>query len=237
MKIIFSPTKDMNLKNPKSSEVQISEKTRQLMDILQNLSFNEVKDTFKLSDKKAKEVKEYFENFQKDESYTAIELYKGLSFRNLDVDNLDDTAKEFLNERLLILSALYGPIAPDKMIYPYRLDFNTSLKDLGQSLKSYWTDEYKDSIEDNELVINLASNEFSSLFDSEKYDWYDFDFYEYKDGKLKSHSTTSKKGRGWLLSHIAKNQINDIDYLRLIKDEYEYDSDKSTKNLLVFIKK
>lgn len=237
MHIIFSPSKEMTLNKPLKEEWNPNKTSKILIKILKEMSDTELKKSLKLSDSKFEEVKTYLNGFNKPTSYKAINLYQGLSFRQLDYNSLDSPSQKFLDDHLLILSALYGPISPQENIKPYRLDFNTSLKNLEGSLKSLWTDQYNSCIEPGELVFNLASDEFSSLFNQEKYQWIDFDFLEKRDNELKSHSTISKKGRGWMVSYIAINKIEDLAKLKEIDDNYYYSQDHSTNNKFVYIKK
>ena len=116
-------------------------------------------------------------------------MYTGIAFRSFDVASLKEDERRYMDEHLKIMSAFYGPLCPEELIRPYRLDFNTKLKIDGKSLKNFWKEEYNNSFDEGEVILNLASNEFSSLLDRKKFTIYDFEFFEKKNGKLKSHST------------------------------------------------
>ena len=237
MKIIFSPSKEMSFSNPCNEATTYSDKTKTIISELKNLNKDEIKNIYKISDKVADEVLNYIDNFYIEESYRAIEMYTGLAFRKFDVDSLSKDERFYLDDHLLILSAFYGPINPEKLVRPYRLDMNIWIKIDGLSLKNFWKDEFNSAFEDGETILNLASDEFSSLIDRKNFKIYDFDFFEKKDGKLKSHSTISKKSRGLMLNYICKNKIENLENLKNFNLEgFEFAEELSTESKFTFIK-
>ena len=237
MKIIFSPSKEMSFSNPYKEATNYSDKTKTIISELQNLNKDEIKKIYKISDKVADEVANYINNFYIEESYRAIEMYTGLAFRKFDIDSLNSDERSYLDDHLLILSAFYGPINPEKLVRPYRLDMNTVLKVDGLSLKNFWKDEFNVAFYDGETILNLASDEFSSLIDRKRFKIYDFDFFEKKDCKLKSHSTISKKSRGLILNYICKNKIENLEDLKNFNLEgFKFDEELSTEEKFTFIK-
>lgn len=237
MKIIFSPSKEMSFSNPYKEATNYSDKTKQIMDVLQKLNKDEIKKIYKISDKVADEVANYINNFDSEESYWAIEMYTGLAFRKFDVDSLNSDERAYLDDHLVIASAFYGPINREKLVHPYRLDMNTGIKIDGLSLKNFWKDEFNDAFYEGETILNLASDEFSSLLDRKRFKIYDFDFFEKKDGKLKSHSTISKKSRGLMLNYICKTKIENLEDLKNFNLEgFKFDKELSTESKFTFIK-
>lgn len=237
MKIIFSPSKEMSFQSPFNEAVNYSDKTKLIISALQKLNKNEIKKIYKISDKVADEVANYIDSFDSEESYRAIEMYTGLAFRKFDVASLNTDKRAYLDNHLIILSAFYGPINPEKLVRPYRLDMNTGIKINGLSLKNFWKDEFNDTFYDGETILNLASDEFSSLIDRKRFKIYDFEFFEKKDGNLKSHSTISKKSRGLMLNYICKNKIENIINLKNFNLEgFKFDEEHSTNSKFIFIK-
>ena len=161
-KIIISPSKTFNLSNPVDSTTPRPKHiltAKGVFGPIRKLSLEETKTTYKLSDKKAKEVYEMHQAHGQ-ELFYAIDMYAGQVFKELNIDEYD---KEFLNEHVLILDALYGVIKPFDLIAPYRLDFKT---DIGVDLKETWTDKINEELKGYK-IINLASKEFSSLVKQE----------------------------------------------------------------------
>lgn len=237
MKIIFSPSKEMSFPNPCNEATNYSDKTKTIISELKNLNKDEIKNIYKISDKVADEVINYIDNFDSEESYRAIEMYTGLAFRKFDVESLNSDERSYLDDHLLILSAFYGPINPEKLVRPYRLDMNIGIKIDSLSLKNFWKDEFNGAFRDGETILNLASDEFANLIDRKKFKIYDFDFFEKKDGKLKSHSTISKKSRGLMLNYICKNKIENLEDLKNFNlEEFEFAEELSTESKFTFIK-
>lgn len=237
MKIIFAPSKEMDFSRGEKTSNAYSKNTEEIITILKSLDDIELKKLYKVSDKVLEEIKSYIENFEKDLSFKALDMYKGLAYKYLNKEDLDEEAIEYLNHHLIILSAFYGPISPDTYIKPYRLDFNTPLKVGGKNLKNLWKEAYNISFEEGEIILNLASNEFSSLIDRKKFIFYDFEFYESKDGKLKSHSTISKKARGLMVQYLAREKIEDIEEIKNFNlNSYKYRADLSEKFKFVFVR-
>lgn len=237
MKIIFSPSKEMAFNRPIEEKTEFNEKTKIIIDELKKLKEEEIRKIYKISDKVAKEVLMYIEDFEKCETYRAIEMYNGLAFRSFDVTSLKEDERKYMDEHLKILSAFYGPLCPEELVRPYRLDFNTKLKVNGESLKNFWKEEYNNTFDSGEVILNLASNEFSRLLDRSKFKIYEFEFFEKKDGKLKSHSTISKKARGKMLNYICKNKVTDYEKIKFFNlDEFKFDEDLSEEEKFVFIK-
>ncbi len=220
MKIILSPAKSLNLSNPIQKDWQINEKTQEIAEELEKKTFSELKTMLKVSDVIAEENMVYIQNFHKKESYKAVELYDGLAYKSLNVREMNAEALAYLQEHLLILSAFYGVLRADNLIKPYRLDFNTRLKIDGKSLKTYWKSYYNSYIEEGETVLNLASKEFSDLFDKTRYDWVDFDFFELEGASKKRHSTIAKKGRGKLLRELAYHQVKRVEEIEKLKLDF-----------------
>lgn len=195
MKIIFSPTKTMKKIN------------------------NEYDYTLP-NELLAKEIKELC-NCMKEETNQAIFFYSGISFKYLDPITLDIT---YLNNHLIILSALYGQIRPLDKITEYRLDFTN------KSLYKYHNIDYKD-----ELVINLASNEYLKMVKGNNI--INIIFNEYKNNKLTTSGTYNKMLRGLMLRYMCLNNITNINELHSFTQlDYKYNKELSNENNIVFTK-
>ena len=161
------------------------------------------------------------------ELFKAFYMYDGLCFKNMNREDLD--SKD--------LSALYGAVRPFDLISPYRLDF--LMKTEIGNLYKFWQDEIaKKVLEDEDLIVNLASDEFSKIIKKYIKDEkiLNIEFFENVDGNLKKHSTISKKARGKMLYFMTKNKIEDIEDIKKFNlDGYSFSEEKSTKDRYVFI--
>ncbi len=222
MKIIISPAKTLNLKNSVSTDWTLNNYTKQIVGILKLLSRSELKKALKISDSLLNTNALYIKNFDKKVTYKALDMYNGMVFKALNAASLDKQSLKYLDDNLLILSALYGVLQPSDLIKPYRLDFNSSLKVDGVPLKNYWKKYYNTRIKEGETVFNFASKEFSDLFDRGRYNWHNFDFFELDNDKVKHHSTISKKGRGRLLRDCALHKVKNINEIKKLDGYTEY---------------
>ena len=96
----------------------------------------------------------------------------------------------------------------------------------------------RDSLSKDEVLLNLASGEFSKLIDNKKISMINIDFKEEKDGVYKSVSTYSKKARGEFLNYLIKNQINNLEDIKKVElDKYSLNKDLSDEKNFIFTRK
>lgn len=231
MKIILSPSKEMAFENKIDKKIKLNENSQEILNEIKKMTKADLQKKLKVSDKIIDEVYGYYQDFDKNPAYYAIDMYKGMAFKEIDFGATDD----FARDNVIILSAFYGPVRVDDLVKPYRLDFNVGLKVNGMSLKKLWADYYNNYFDKGERILNLASDEFSYLLKRDDFDFIDFDFYELRDGKIKRHSTISKKLRGKMANFIVKNKIVNIEDLKDFNDDdFLYDKENSNEKLYVF---
>ena len=237
MKIIMSPAKEMATDLPVQKDWVLTRDSQTIVSILESYSKEELKKLLKVSDALLEENWDKIQKFQESVTYHAMDLYQGLAFRSFkQVANWKEH-QNYAVKHLRILSALYGAISPEECVKPYRLDLTMNLKVEGETLKKYWKERIVSSFEKGECIINLASSEFSSLFNKKQFDWVDVEFYEKKVGVLKQHSTISKKARGKMAAWMMLHHIQDKDELRNFNlDGYKFDESLSKENHYCFVK-
>lgn len=237
MKIIMSPAKEMGTDVPVQKDWVLTEDSQTIVSLLLNYSKEELKKLLKVSDALLEENWDKIQKFQESVTYHAMDLYQGLAFRSFKQIADWKEHQVYAVQHLRILSALYGAISPEECVKPYRLDLTMNLKVEGENLKKYWKERIVSSFEKGECIVNLASSEFSSLFNKKQYDWIDVDFYEKKEGALKQHSTISKKARGKMAAWMMLHQIQDKAELRNFDvDGYKFDESLSKENHYCFVK-
>ena len=237
MKIIISPAKEMATDVPVQKDWVLTEDSQKIVSLLSNYSKEELKKLLKVSDALLEENWNKIQRFQESVTYHAMDLYQGLAFRSFKQVADWKEHKAYAVKHLRILSALYGAISPDECVKPYRLDLTMNLKVEGETLKKYWKERIVSSFEKGECIVNLASSEFSSLFNKKQYDWVDVDFFEKKEGALKQHSTISKKARGKMAAWMMLHHIQDKVELRNFDvDGYAFDELLSNENQYCFVK-
>ena len=237
MKIIISPAKEMATDVPVQKDWVLTEDSQKIVSLLASYTKEELKKLLKVSDALLEENWDKIQKFQESVTYHAMDLYQGLAFRSFKQVADWKEHQAYAVQRLRILSALYGAISPDECVKPYRLDLTMNLKVEGETLKKYWKERIVSSFEKGECIVNLASSEFSSLFNKKQYDWIDVDFYEKKEGALKQHSTISKKARGKMAAWMMLHHIQDKVELRNFDvDGYAFDELLSNENQYCFVK-
>ena len=233
----MSPAKEMATDVPVQKDWVLTEDSQKIISLLSNYSKEELKKLLKVSDALLEENWDKIQKFQESVTYHAMDLYQGLAFRSFKQIADWKEHKAYAVQHLRILSALYGAISPDECVKPYRLDLTMNLKVEGETLKKYWKERIVTSFEKEECIVNLASSEFSSLFNKKQYDWVDVDFYEKKEGALKQHSTISKKARGKMAAWMMLHHIQDKVELRNFDvDGYAFDELLSNENQYCFVK-
>ena len=246
MKIIFSPSKEMREENIfENKEIEFTEskfkdKTNILIGILKEKSLSEIENIMKLKGELLNKTYKDIQDYDKLKSIPAISLYYGVSFKELELEDYSEKSLKYLQNNLLILSAFYGISLPFDLIKKYRLDMTISIIDKG--LYNFWKkdiNEYISNILDNdEILLNLASSEFSKLIDNKKIPMINLDFKEEKDGTYKSISTYSKKARGQFLNYLIKNQVSNIENIKKMElNGYSLNEELSDKKNFIFTRK
>ena len=238
MKIIFSPSKEMNFKGEpnlcNSSDIDLSNKFNEIYKKLVDLSKEEVGKKFKIKELMLDEFMKDLQEFHSLPEKKSIEAYSGLAFRQLKIDEYIQENWNYIQEKVFILSAFYGITCGTCKIKKHRLDFSIKLFE-DVSLYKFWSEYVNSFFSENETIINLASSEYTKLIDKKRVDFINIDFYENKE--LKQISANSKKARGEMLNLLIKNQIENIEVIKTLKlKEYSYNRELSSNNNLVFIK-
>ena len=160
--------------------------------------------------------------------------YTGVAYKAIKIETFDKNDFEYLESHLVILSALYGILTPYTNVKEYRLDMTNSIFE-SKSLYEVWKTSVNEYFEHEDIILNLASKEYSKLINPDKL--IDFEFWEDSNRKLKQVSTNSKKMRGFTLNYIVKNKISDVKKLRNITlNGYVFDEDMSDERKFVYVK-
>ncbi len=180
--------------------------------------------------------------FTPDNARPAVYAFAGDVYIGLDANTIPVEKIAILQERLRILSGLYGILKPLDLIQPYRLEMGTKIA-IGESknLYDFWkqklTDSLNKELKKGELFINLASNEYFSVLDTKalKVPVITPEFMDYKEGKLKMISFFAKKARGLMVRYIIDTNAESIEDLKGFHYEgYGFDANLSKGNKLVF---
>ena len=196
--IILSPSKEMDF-IPGDRAPAMDVAAKKILNALQSMTEHELAAQLQLRGEQARIIYDAYQNAALPTTKAAADTYRGLAFRQMDREIL---LSPFARDGVRILSALYGPIAPDAPINPYRLDFTKSLNVEGEPLKSLQKRNFTEQLA-NCRIYNLASKEFSERIDKKKMaQWIDVEFYMDPSMKKRAPSATCKKLRGQLAAHL-----------------------------------
>ena len=240
MKILIPTAKEMNTDHPCIEALPLREESQAVLDSLAHYSASELETFYKVSAEKAEEEYAHIQALKdhRAKHYPALKLFDGLMYRHIKRDELTEAEQTYLENHVLITSALYGVVPALFPMAPHRLDFLMKLKVAGKTLKSHWKSAYDEVLQDENLIFSLLSSEFETVFSKEiREKMVTFKFMEDKAGQLKIHSTISKKARGAFLTALIEGQVQTVEQARQLSFAgFDYQPDLSSNLELVFLK-
>ena len=250
MKIVVSPAKSLNFESPlpiqnyteslflkEAETIQKTLKKKKPKQLMELMDISE-----KLADLNWERNQNWSLPFSPENARPAVFAFDGDVYTGLDAYTIPTDKFPLLEDKLRILSGLYGILKPLDLMQPYRLEMGTSLP-IGtkKNLYEFWnkkvTASLNSELQKNELFINLASNEYFSAVDTKtlKVPVITPEFKDYKDGKLKMISFFAKKARGLMVRYIIDTNAETIEDLKQFNyDGYAFDANLSKGTTLVF---
>ncbi len=253
MKILLSPAKTLDyqsqLPTKNSTQPLFPKEAKKLNGVLKKMSKKKIGELMHISDALAdlnhQRYKDFKETFNINNSRPAVYAFAGDVYTGLDAYSLPKNKEKALQDKVRILSGMYGYLRPLDLLQPYRLEMGTKLP-VGNhnNLYSFWKDIVTPSLNteivDGEIVVSLASNEYFKVIDKKtlKGQLITPVFKDYKNGKLKVISFFAKKARGAMARFLVENDANSLkDILAFQENDYRYSSaDTENENEPVFIR-
>lgn len=245
MKILISPAKSLNLESDlptsKYTTPLYVDTALQIQRKLARCSKQEIADLMHISDKLADLNYTRFQDFKEEHSPAtsrpAIYTFDGDVYDGLDAYQIPETKIDVLQNRLRILSGLYGILKPLDLIQAYRLEMGTKFGIEGkENLYQVWQDKVTRSLNaelnEEDLLINLASKEYSKAVNLTKIKAKVIQpiFKDFKNGKLKIISFYAKKARGSMARFIIDKNVESLmDLLHFNYDEYSFSQEHTKK--------
>lgn len=250
MKIIISPAKslDFESKAPTSlhSQPRFLAQSEKLNKKLKSISKNKLSELMSISDDLASLNYQRNQNWQtpftQNNAKQAIYAFTGAVFQGIGILSLEEEKIPLLQERLRIISGLYGLLKPLDLIQPYRLEMGTKLK-VGktENLYKFWDESLANSLNDElqegEILVNLASSEYFKALPKKalKTPMITPVFKDFKNGQYKTIMTYAKMARGYMVRYIIDNNCKSITDLKGFNiDGYGFSEELSSGNYLVF---
>ncbi len=253
MKIVISPAKSLDLESklPVSnySESQFLDQSQQLNKALREQKPSDLSNLMHISEKLAdlnwQRNQDWNLPFNQENARQAVFMFSGDVYTGLDAYSLSQNDINTMQSSLRILSGLYGILKPLDLIQPYRLEMGTKFGvDGAKNLYEFWketiTNQLNEELSDNELFVNLASNEYFKAVNTKKIkvpivapvfkDW--------KNDKLKIISFYAKKARGSMSRYLIENNAKTIDDVKgFMVDGYVFSEEYTTnENEPVFVR-
>lgn len=253
MKIVISPAKSLNYESELPTTTYTSpefiEDAEKLNKVLKKKKPKALSELMSISDNLAQlnwqRNQDFMVPFTPDNARPAVYAFSGDVYQGLDAYTLSEEKIEKLQQTLRILSGQYGILKPLDLMQPYRLEMGTSLK-IGRkkNLYEYWgerlTDHLNNEMVEDELLVNLASNEYYSALKPKKIKAEIITpvFKDWKNDKLKIISFFAKKARGAMVRYIIDADAKTLEDIKGFNlDDYQFSQEHTLKeNQPVFIR-
>lgn len=252
MKLVLSPAKSLDyeskLPTTKTTEACFLNEAERLNKLLKKKSAKSLSKLMNISDNLGQlnyeRNRDWSLPFTKDNARQAVYAFSGDVYRGLDAYTIESSKLDTLEDTVRIISGLYGVLKPLDLIQPYRLEMGTKFpvgknKNLYEFWKKKVTQALNDELQDDEVFLNLASNEYFRAIDTKalKVPVITASFKDLKNGEYKTIMTFAKLARGYMTRYIVDTNAKTIDDLKGFNYEgYGFSESMSTKNDLVFIR-
>lgn len=176
----------------------------------------------------------------------AVLAFAGDTYRGLDAPTLDPGDLDWAQDRLRILSGLYGLLRPLDGIQPYRLEMGSRLHTRrGDSLYAYWGDQIARALRadagalGSDVLVNCASQEYFAAADRPTLHLglrvIRPVFHEVKGGKSATVSFFAKTARGAMARFIIRHRLTTPEPIKdFAGGGYTFDPAASEADVWVF---
>lgn len=151
------------------------------------------------------------------------DVYDGLNAKTLSAADLD-----FAQQKVRMLSGLYGILKPLDLMQPYRLEMGTKfVNKAGKDLYAFWGERLLKTINAElaemarPVAVNLASEEYfkAAVGRKIKGELIQPVFEDWKNGRYKIISFYAKRARGLMTRYAVLNRLNEPEGLK----DFDYD--------------
>ena len=250
MKLVISPAKSLNytsdLPTKEFTQSCFLAEAKNINNILRHKSPRELCALMSISDHLGELNYQRNQKWHLPFSFTnarqAIYAFNGDVYKGIDPYTISEDKINLLQKTVRIISGLYGILKPLDLVQPYRLEMGTKLSiGRNKNLYEYWkvkvTSSINQELNEGELFLNLASNEYIKAIDTKvlKTPMITANFKQFKNGDYKTIAIFSKKARGMMARFIIDNNIDTIEGLKSFSsDGYLYSDKLSTSSNLIF---
>ena len=249
MLIVVSPAKKLDMtpvEGVEATRPQFADAAAELAGVARGLSPQELQKLMGISDKLARLNAERFRDFGEMETKPAVLAFAGDTYQGLEAASLDADEMRWAQDRLRILSGLYGVLRPLDAIEPYRLEMGSRLRtDRGKSLYDYWGDSIARALDEQaatlgtDTLVNCASQEYFGAVRGGAPSLRVITpvFMEEREGGPKIVSFYAKRARGAMARYIIQHRLTDPEALHdFDSGGYRHRPDLSEDDKPVFVR-
>lgn len=192
----------------------------------------------KLAELNFRRFQEWSLPFSPENAWQAVLMFNGDVYQGLKAETFTSEEFDTAQQKLRILSGVYGLLKPLDLIQPYRLEMGTNMtiarkKNLYEFWKTKITAKLNEELKetDRKILINLASVEYFSAIDTKKLKARIItpSFKEHKEGQYQMVSFFAKRARGLMSRFIIQNQISDPEEIKAFDSEGYYFNNQLSK--------
>ena len=249
---ILSPAKTLDMEADASTagitstKPRLAGQTKTLAGELRDYSPKRLEQLMSISTKLAGLNAERWQAFgtRSNPRHAAALCFRGDVYQGLEAWTMKAASMKWAQERLRILSGLYGLLRPLDVIQPYRLEMGTRLKtDQGADLYTFWGDRINKLLRADmadagaTALVNLASDEYSKAARLDELDVpvVHVKFLQVDKGKAKFMSFYAKQSRGLMARWMADTRPKTVAALADFDAQgYRLQKKDSTEETLVF---
>lgn len=231
MLIVISPAKSLDFESkPTTSEYTMPEFLNESEKLVARLKKMKPEKISKLMGISASLGNLNYERFQTwhlpftpENAKQAVLAFNGDVYVGLNAPSLSEEKLHLSQQKLRILSGLYGVLKPLDLIQPYRLEMGTKFgAGKAKDLYTFWSKKITPKVQEainesgSKILVNLASNEYYKSIDPKKLEAEIVTpaFKDMKNGEYKMISFFAKKARGLMSRFILENNIDNADDLQ-----------------------
>jgi uncharacterized protein len=172
---------------------------------------------------------------------TAVHAFHGEVFRALGAERWNASDLNHAQDRLRIISGLYGLLRPLDLIQEYRLEMGGKWAPKGhQNLYDYWGTSLAESLDQEngvDEIVNLASQEYFKAIDQPSLSdrFIHVQFKEERNGAYKMIGTYAKTARGRMAKYLLQQKIDTRAGVQgFAEDGYAFNPALSGSNTFIF---
>ena len=246
MLVILSPAKTMDMSVVEQefpgTTPEYAEEAEYLAGQMRRFSESQLEKILKISSKLAAENYERYQRFGSlsNPRKQALFAYNGSVFKAIDPNSFSLEDLKYAQDRVRIISTLYGLVRPLDLIQAYRIAFAVKLD--GANLYDYWvpkltTPLLEDVRKVGGIMVNLASMDIQGALkmDELRKKVRVITPEEWRDGKYETVRTYAKIARGTMTRYVVMNRVEEPEELKAFNgDGYTFNADLSDEEHYFF---